>query len=145
MVNLEQKNNLFNSGDNKNLIKEISSQFLNNKKILFYSGIKSVKTIQPIPKKQYSYNILYSNKKIKKMKQKYNSTKSILPRAKSLENIESHERKERSYSSNSLYFYGSNNNICEKQDKDNFIDNDLVEKLLNIETSKIMQKSSNKS
>ena len=115
--------------NNKNLIKEISSQFLKNRKMLFYSGIKSVKTIQPFPKKKNSYN-LYSNKKIKKLRQKYNSTKSIFPRAKSLE---FQERRERSYSSNSLYFYGSNNNIFEKQDKDNFVDNDVVEKLLNIE------------
>ena len=117
------------TNDNKNLIKEISSQFLKNRKMLFYSGIKSVKTIQPFPQKKNSYN-LYSNKKIKKLRQKYNSTKSIFPRAKSLE---FQERRERSYSSNSLYFYGSNNNIFEKQDKDNFVDNDVVEKLLNIE------------
>ena len=117
------------TNDNKNLIKEISSQFLKNRKMLFYSGIKSVKTIQPFPQKKNSYN-LYSNKKIKKLRQKYNSTKSIFPRAKSLE---FQERRERSYSSNSLYFYGSNNNIFEKQDKDNFIDNDVIEKLLNIE------------
>ena len=117
------------TNDNKNLIKEISSQFLKNRKMLFYSGIKSVKTIQPFPQKKNSYN-LYSNKKIKKLRQKYNSTKSIFPRAKSLE---FQERRERSYSSNSLYFYGSNNNIFEKQDKDNFVDNDVIEKLLNIE------------
>ena len=123
------------SHDNKNLIKEISSQFFNNKKTLFFSGIKSVKTIQPIPKKMNSNNILYSIKKIKKLREKYNSAKSIFPMVKSLENLEYHERKERSYSSNSLYFYGSTKNICEKQDKDkdNFIDNDVVEKLLNIE------------
>ena len=117
------------TNDNKNLIKEISSQFLKNRKMLFYSGIKSVKTIQPFPQKKNSYN-LHSNKKIKKLRQKYNSTKSIFPRAKSLE---FQERRERSYSSNSLYFYGSNNNIFEKQDKDNFVDNDVIEKLLNIE------------
>ena len=128
IINNKRENN------NKNLIKEISSQFLNNKKMLFYSEIKSVKTIQPISKKKNSNNILYSNKNIKKLKQKYNSSKTIFPRAKSLENLDFQERKERSYSSTSLYFYGSNNNLCEKQDKDNFIDNDVVEKLLNIET-----------
>ena len=114
----------------KNLIKEISTEFLKNKKTNFYSGIKSLKTIQPKKyKNRYKYNNFNSNKKIKKLEKKYRSTKTNLPIVQSKENIQLHER---SYSSNSLYFYGSNCNLNEKQGF--LIDNDILEKLLKIES-----------
>ena len=124
----------------KNLIREISFHFFNNNKKYYNSGIKSVKTIRSQNLKNTN-NTLNSNIKKQKLKKKFNSTNTNLIEIYPIKEIECIENHNRSNSSNSLlYFYGSdiNNNILEKKDKnkdkDNLIiDNDILEKLLNLE------------
>ena len=131
----KQNSNSFNKRiiKRENLIKEISFQFFKNKRQEFYSGIKTVNTL---PKKIRSnaniYNAFYLNLKNQKLKGKFNSTKSVLPLLNISEEVEFHNR---SHSSNSIYFYGSDINLHKKNKKcDLIIDDDILKKLLNLES-----------
>ena len=133
-INNEQQKLINNKAFKKNnLIKEITFNFLNEKKKFIYSRIKSVMTIQPKNNKNniHSNMALNSSAKTQKIKKRFNSTKGNLPRVNPLEDI---EYQNRSHSSTSLYFYGSDINIHEKKGKENLIiDNNRLKKLLKIE------------
>ena len=117
----------------ENLIKEISFQFYNNKKQSVYLGIRPLKSTQQskIKSNINIINPLNLNVKNQKLKSKFNSTEIGFPLVKTIEENDFYNR---SYSSNSYYFYNSDKNIHDKKIKENLIiDNDILKKLLNIE------------
>ena len=133
-INKHNSNSLNNKNiKRENLIKEISFEFYNNKKQSVYMGIRPLKSTQ---QKKIKSNIniinpLNLNVKNQKLKSKFNSTEIGFPLVKNFEENDFHNR---SYSSNSYYFYNSDINIHDKKIKENLIiDNDILKKLLNIE------------